>query len=397
MREVVIVSGVRTAIGTFGGAFRNLRAPDLTYPVMREVIDRARIASNLIDDVIWGCCYQRTRDETNIARVSAIKAGIPFTVPAFTIQRTCTSAMQAIVSGAQAIKLDEADVILAGGVESMSTVPYTIDELRWGARMRSIEVRDAMWDGLNCLGAGMAMGLTAENLAEKYGITREEQDEFAYLSQQRAVKAIKEGKFVEEILPIAVPQAKGKVKIIDTDEHPRDDASLEGLSKLRPAFKEGGTVTAGNSSGINDGAAAVLITSLDKAKEFGMKPMARIVSYAVAGVDPDYMGIGPVPSTKKALERAGLTINDIELIELNEAFAAQYLACEKVLGLDRKITNVNGGGIALGHPVGCTGTRLVVTLLYEMRRRNIEMGLASLCSAGGMGMTLIVEMLNGIS
>lgn len=396
MTEVVIVSAVRTAIGTFGGAFKNLRAPDLGYPAMREVIKRAGIAPNLIDDVIWGCCYQRTKDETNIARVSAIKAGIPFTVPSFTIQRTCTSAMQAIVSGAQAIKLDEAKVILAGGVESMSTVPYTIDALRWGARFKSVEIHDAMWDGLNCLGVGPAMGITAENLAQKYNISRKEQDEFAYLSHQRAASAIKEKKFEEEILPIKISEGRGTEKIIDTDEHPRADTTVEALSKLKPAFKEGGTVTAGNSSGINDGAAAVLIMSLDKAEELGIKPIARIVSYAIAGVDPDYMGIGPVPSSKKALERAGLSLNDIELIEINEAFAAQFLACEKELGLNRNITNVNGGGIALGHPVGCTGTRIVVTLLYEMRRRNMKRGLASLCSAGGMGMTLIVEMLNGI-
>lgn len=391
MKEIVIVSAVRSPIGTFGGVFKDVRATELGVPVMREAIKRASVDAALIDDVIWGCCYQRTKDETNIARVTAVKAGIPYTAPAFTIQRTCTSAMQAIVSGTQAIKLGEADVILAGGVESMSTVPYTIDDLRWGARMRGVEVRDAMWDGLNCLGVGVAMGLTAENLAEKYGITREEQDEFAYLSQQRAVKAIKEGKFVEEVLPITVQQAKGKVKIIDTDEHPRADTSLEGLSKLRPAFKEGGTVTAGNSSGINDGSAAVILMSSDKAKELSIKPMAKIISHGMAGVDPNFMGIGPVPSTHKALEKAGLKFSDIELIEINEAFAAQYLACEKELGLDRNITNVNGGGIALGHPVGCTGTRIVVTLLYGMRRRNLKMGLATLCSAGGMGMSLIIE------
>ena len=389
--DVVIVSAARTAIGTYGGAFRDVRATDLTAPLMMEVIRRAGIDTGLIDDVMWGCCYQRTKDETNMARVSALKAGIPIEVPAFTIHRTCTSAMQAVVSGTQAIKLGDASIVLAGGTESMSTVPYTLDGIRWGVKMNHVELRDGMWDGLTELGTGVGMGMTAENLAEKYNISREDQDELAYTSHMRATAAIKEEKFKEEIMPFKIPQRKGELKIIDTDEHPRSDTTLEKLASLKPAFKKNGTVTAGNSSGINDASAGVLIMSLDKAKELGISPLAKIISYAVAGVDPDIMGYGPVPATRKALAKGGLTLDEIDLIEVNEAFAAQYLTVERELKLDREITNVNGSGIALGHPVGCTGVRLIVTLLYEMKRRGSRFGLATLCSGGGMGMTMIIE------
>lgn len=389
--EVVIVSAARTAIGSYGGAFKDVRAPELTAPLMKEVIARAGIDSGLIDDVMWGCCYQRTKDETNLARVSALKAAIPVEVPAFTIHRTCTSAMQAVVSGTQAIKLGDASIVLAGGTESMSTVPYTLDSLRWGATMNHVELRDAMWDGLTQLGTGVGMGLTAENLAEQYNISREDQDKLAYTSHMRATAAIKEGSFKDEIMPFEIPQKKGAPKIVDTDEHPRPDTTLEKLAKLKPAFKKDGTVTAGNSSGINDASAGVLLVSYAKAKELGIAPLARILSHGVAGVHPDIMGYGPVPSTRKALSRAGLTLDDIDLIEVNEAFAAQYLTVERELRLDREITNVNGGGIALGHPVGCTGVRLIVTLLHEMKKRGSRYGLATLCSGGGMGMTLIIE------
>lgn len=389
--DVVIVSASRTAIGTYGGVFRDVRAPELTAPLMKDVIARAGIEPGLIDDVIWGCCYQRTKDETNMARVSALKAMIPVEVPAFTIQRTCTSAMQALISGTQAIRLGDASIVLAGGTESMSTVPYTLDGIRWGVRMDHVELRDAMWDGLTTLGTGLGMGMTAENLAEKYNISREAQDELAYTSQMRAAAAIKQGKFKHEIMPFELAQRKGQPVVVDTDEHPRADTTLEKLAKLRPAFKKDGTVTAGNSSGMNDGSAGVVIMSVARARELGVRPLARIVSYAVAGVHPDIMGYGPVPATRKALAKVSLTLDDIDLIEVNEAFAAQYLAVEKELKLDRDITNVNGSGIALGHPVGCSGVRLIVTLVHEMKRRGSRLGLATLCSGGGMGMTVIVE------
>ena len=392
--EVVIVSAARTAIGTYGGSLRNITSPELTGPLMKEVINRAGIDAGLIDDVMWGCCYQRSKDETNVGRIGAINAGIPVEVPAFTIHRTCTSAMQAVVSATQAIKAGDASIVLAGGTESMSTVPYTLDGLRWGVKMNHVQLRDGMWDGLTAQGAGVGMGLTAENLAEQYNVSREEQDELAYTSQMRAAAAIKGGKFKDEIMPFEIPTRKGEPKIFDTDEHPRPDTTLENLAKLKPTFKKGGTVTAGNASGINDGSGGVLLMSLEKANELGIAPLAKIVSYGVAGVDPDIMGYGPVPSTRKALKKAGLTLDDIDLFEVNEAFAAQYLTCEKELKLDREITNVNGSGIALGHPVGCSGVRLIITLLHEMKRRGSKLGLATLCSGGGMGMTTIIENLD---
>ncbi|MFC1580988.1 thiolase family protein [Thermodesulfobacteriota bacterium] len=389
--DVVIVSAARTPIGSYGGSFKNVRSTELTAPLMKEVIDRAGIDPGIIDEVMWGCCLQRNWQETNMARVASLNAGIPVEVPAFTIQRTCTSAMQALVSGTQAIRLGDASVILAGGTESMSTAPYTLDGVRWGLRMGNSELRDAMWDGLTELGTGLGMGMTAETLAERFDISREDQDELAYTSQMRAIAAIREGKFKEEIMPFEVPQRKGDPRIVDTDEHPRPETTLESLATLKPAFKKSGTVTAGNASGINDGSAGVLLMAAEKAEALGLIPLARVVSYAVAGVHPDIMGYGPVPSTRKALDIAGMTLDDIGLLEVNEAFAAQYLAVERELKLDRDITNVNGSGIALGHPVGCTGVRLIVTLLHEMKKRKVNMGLATLCSGGGMGMTTIVE------
>lgn len=391
MDDVVIVAATRTAIGTYGGEFRDLKAPALTVPVMQELIRRSGIDPAIIDDVIWGCCYQRSKDEGNLARVAALKAGLPIEVPGITVHRTCTSSMSSMILGAQAIKCGDAEVILAGGTESMSNVPYTVDEVRWGARMGHIELRDAMWDGLTQLGTGVGMGLTAENLAKKYNITREEQDEIAVQSQSRAIAAINSGRFKDEIVPVAIPQRRGDPKIVDEDEHPKDNVTMESLAKLKPTFLKDGTVTAGNASGINDGSAGVVIMAGKTAARLGIKPLARLVSYAVAGVEPDYMGIGPVPSSRKALEKAGLSMGDIDLFEVNEAFAAQYLAVEKELGLDRKITNVNGSGIALGHPVGCSAIRLVVTLLHELKKRSLKKGLATLCSGGGMGVTVIVE------
>lgn len=391
MNEVVIVAAVRTPIGKYGGVFRDVRGPALTFPVMQSLIKRAEIDPAIINDVIWGCCYQRTFDETNLARVAALRSGIPKEVPGFTVHRTCTSAMTGIILGTQMIKCGDAEVVLAGGTESMSTVPYTIDELRWGARMRNIEVRDAMWDGLTELGTGVSMGITAENLAEMYGITRQEQDELAYTSHMRSTAAIRDGKFKDEIIPVSVPRGKKGEILIDTDEGPREETNLEQLGRLQTAFKGDGTVTAGNSSGLSDGSAGVVLMSASRARSLGCKPLARIVSYAVVGVDPDYMGIGPVPAVKAALGKVGLQLERVELFEVNEAFAAQYLAVERELGLNREIVNVNGSGISLGHPVGCSGARIVVTLLHEMARRDKSLGLATLCSGGGMGAALVIE------
>jgi len=392
MKKVVIVSAVRTAIGSFGGMFKDIPAMDLGVVVAQEAIRRAGIEKKDIQDVIVGHCFMRT-DEINIARCISLKSGIPFTTPAVTIQRQCSSSMQALVFGAQQIMTGENDIVLVGGVENMSRIPYALKTARWGTRLRHSELTDMLWEGLTDPLTGQIMGITAENLAEKYRITREEQDEVAYLSHKRAIAAIDAGKFKDEIVPVVQKTKKGD-KILDTDEHPRRDVSLESLAKLPPAFKENGTVTAGNSSGINDGAAAAVIMSEEKAKELGIKPLAEIVSYAVAGVEPELMGYGPVPATQKALKRANLTLKDIGLIELNEAFAAQYLACEKLLGLNREITNVNGSGIALGHPVGCTGLRIVVSLIYEMKKRGVELGLATLCVGGGMGKAVIIRNLN---
>lgn len=389
--EVLIVSALRTPIGSFGGVFREMRAPALSIPLMKAIISQSRIDPGIIDDVIWGCAYQRVQDEANIARVAAIRSGIPITVPAVTVQRVCTSAMWAVASGAQAIRLGDAQVILAGGVESMSTVPHTVDGIRWGSRLGHMEISDALWDGLTRLGVGPGMGMTAENLAEKYRIAREAQDELAYTSHMRAVKAQEEGRFKDEMIPIHVPQKKGDALTVQTDEGPRSDTNLEKLAKLKAVFKRDGTVTAGNASTMNDGAAGVLLMSRRRADELGVTPLARILSFGVAGVDPDIMGIGPVPASRQALERAGLKQGQVDLFEVNEAFAAQYLAVEKEMGLDRTVTNVNGSGISLGHPVGATGCRILVTLLHEMLKRKNRIGLAALCGGGGVGMALLVE------
>lgn len=393
MKDVVIVAGCRTPIGTMGGAFKSLNALDLSIPIMKELVKRGNFDSAEIDDVIWGCNYQKTYKENNLARVAAVKAGLPQSVPGITIHRNCTSAMSAIQMGYYQIKAGEADVIMAGGGESMSNAPHVILDHRLGRKFGHSEIRDSMWDSLTNLGIGPAMGVTAENLAKKYNISREEQDALALSSQQRAAKAIEEGKFKEEIVPIEVPGKKENT-IVDTDEHPRKDTTLEKLGKLKATFIENGTVTAGNASGMNDGSAGVILMSEDKAKELGVTILAKIVSVATTGVDPDIMGIGPVSSSIKALEKANLTLNDIELFEINEAFAAQYIACERELGLDRNITNVNGSGIALGHPVGASGCRLVVSLIHEMKRRNNKYGLASLCAGGGMGTAIILENYN---
>ncbi|MGD0624404.1 MAG: acetyl-CoA C-acetyltransferase [Thermodesulfobacteriota bacterium] len=389
-RDVYIMSGARTAIGDFGGALKDFLGHQLAVFPMEEALKRAKVSKEMAEEVILGHCIQRS-DEPNTARTAALKMGIPVSVPAFTVQRQCSSAMQAIVSGAQMIKLGEADIVLAGGVEAMSSAPYMLKTARWGQRLQHGQMNDTVWDVLTDPLNGMLMGMATEGLVEKYKITREEQDEVSYRSHKNASRAIAEGKFKEEIVPVPIPQRKGPPKIFDMDEHPRKDLTMEDLTKLPTIFKKGGTVTAGNSSGINDGAAAVVLMSGAKVQKLGLKPMARIVSYAWAALEPEFFGYGPVPATQKALQRAKLTLPDMELIEVNEAFAGQYMACEKGLGLKRKIVNVNGSGIGLGHPVGSTGARILITLLYEMARRNLKMGLATLCVGGGMGMTTIVE------
>jgi len=388
MEHIVITSGIRTAIGSFGGSLKDYPAPDLAGLVVKEALQRSSVELDAVGDVIIGQCMQRT-DELPTGRLAALKAGLPIQVPGVTIQRNCASGMQAIVYAAQQIMLGDMDIAVAGGVEIMSRVPYTVDKARWGIRLQHATLADGVWDGLTDSWSGLIMGLTAENLAEKYHITREEQDTIALKSHNCAEKAIKEGKFKEEIIPVEIKGKKGSVTLFEQDEHVRMGLTMEQLASLKPSFKKDGTVTAGNASGINDAACAVVLMSEKEANRRGLEPLGRLVSYAVAGVEPELMGYGPVPATKKALEKAKMKLDDIELIELNEAFAAQYLACEKLLGLNRDITNVNGSGIALGHPVGCTGARIVLSLLNEMKRRNLKYGLATLCVGGGMGMTTI--------
>lgn len=392
--DVVIVAAVRTAIGKFGGALKGVRASKLAALVMKEAIRRAgNLDPYIIDDIVLGDCIQ-CADEANTARTASLLAGIPFHVPAYTVQRQCSSSMEALSSGAQKIRSGDAEIILVGGVESMSSAPYYLTNARWGMRLMHQEVTDSVWEilysGSRALGDPMIMGITAENLAEKYGITRQDQDQLALESHNKAEAAIKEGRFKNEILPVEVQVEKGRNEIFAHDEHPRFGLTAADLAKLKPAFKKDGTVTAGNSSGLNDGAAAAVIMTRKRAAELGLGPMARIVAVAAAGVEPHLMGYGPVPSTQKALKKAGLSLKDIQLVEVNEAFAAQYLACERGLGLDRTIANVNGSGIGLGHPVGCTGLRIVVSLIHEMERRDVKLGLATLCVGGGMGMTTIV-------
>ena len=391
MKEVWIVSGVRTAIGSFGGGLKDVPALKLGVIAAKAAIERAGVDPAIFGDVITGQCMSRS-DEINIGRCIGLESGVPFNVPGCTIQRQCSSSMQGMVFGAQQIMLDEHEAVLCVGVENMSRIPFVLYDMRWGARMWNKVAVDSLMEGLQDPIGHFLMGITAENLAEKHGFSREDQDELALTSQTRAIAAIDAGRFKDEIVPVEIKTRKGTT-IFDTDEHPRRGTTMEILGKLRPAFKTDGTgtVTAGNASGINDGAAAMVIMSADKAKELGLKPLARLVSHAVAAVEPELMGYGPVPSTQKALKKAGMELKDIELIELNEAFAAQYLSCEKLLGLNRDITNVNGSGIALGHPVGATGLRIIISLLSEMQKRDLTVGLASLCVGGGMGKTVIVE------
>lgn len=391
MRDVVIVGMARTPIGTFGGSLKSLLSHQLGVIAVKAAIARSGLQDlSVIEDVLIGNCFMRT-DEINVARCIGLEAGIPFTTPAATIQRQCASGMQATVFGAQKIWLGEADVVLVGGVESMSNVPYVLYNMRWGARQFDVKATDSLFEGLTDPLHHILMGVTAENLAEKYGISREEQDRQALLSQDRALAAIDNGWFKDEIVPVELPSRKGDPTIIDTDEHPRRGTTMETLAKLKPAFKKDGTVTAGNASGLNDGAAAMLLMSAEKAAELGLKPLARIVAHSVAAVEPELMGYGPVPAIHKLLKKTGMSLADMDLIEINEAFAAQYLACEKLLENDPEKTNVVGSGIALGHPVGATGARLIITMIHQLKRLGKHRGLASLCVGGGMGKAVIVE------
>ncbi|MBO8159496.1 acetyl-CoA C-acetyltransferase [Thermosyntropha sp.] len=391
MREVVLVGACRTPIGTFGGKLKDVSAVELGALVMKEAINRAGVKGEQLDEVIFGCVLQGGQGQ-NVARQAAIKAGIPETVASFTINKVCASGLRAVSLAAQIIKAGDADIILAGGTENMSAAPYLLEKARFGYRMNNgvlvdMMIKDGLWDAFN----DYHMGITAENIAERWNISREDQDDFGFRSQELAGKAIEEGKFKDEIVPVAIKDKKGDT-VFDTDEHPRQTIR-EKMAVLKPAFKKDGTVTAGNASGINDGAAAVIVMSAEKAKELGIKPMAKIVSCASSGVDPAIMGIGPVPATRKALEKAGMTLDDIDLIEANEAFAAQSIAVARELGFDKCMekVNVNGGAIALGHPIGASGARILVTLLYEMQRRNLKTGLATLCVGGGQGAAMIVQ------
>ena len=390
MRNVVIVAACRTPIGVIGGQFKTLTATDLSIPVMQNLIKRSGIDPAMIDDVIWGCNYQRTYKENNLARVALVKAGIPDSVPGITIHRNCTSSMSSIQMGYYQIKAGEADCIMAGGADCMSTAPHMVFNARYGKKYGHMEMRDAMWDSLTNLGIGPAMGITAENVADRYDVTREQMDAYSLRSQQRACAAIDAHKFDEAIIPVTVSGRKGDI-VCTIDEYPKRNATLEGLAKLKPAFKEGGKVTAGNSSGMNDAGSGVLLVEEEKAKELGLPILARVIGTATTGVDPDVMGIGPISATQKALAKCNLTVDDIGYWEINEAFSSQVLACQKTLGIPDDKLNVNGGGISLGHPVGATGARITVSLIYEMKKRGDRYGVATLCAGGGMGTAVVIE------
>lgn len=391
MREVVIVSAARTPIGSFGGSLKGVPTRKLGAIAIKGAVERAGIKPEMVDEVIMGAVLQGALGQ-NVARQMTLDAGLPIETPAMTINKVCGSGLRAVELAAQIIKAGDAEIVVAGGAENMSATAYAMPAARWGARMNNTQmvdmmVNDGLWDAFN----GYHMGITAENVAEQWGITREELDEFSVISQNRAEAAIKAGKFKDEIVPVEIPQKKGDPIIFDTDEFPKFGTTMEKVAKLKPAFKKDGIVTAANASGINDAGAAVVVMSKEKADELGIKPLCTIKSYASAGVDPSIMGVGPIPASQKALAKAGLTIEDIDLVEANEAFAAQSLAVRKDLNLDPEKTNVNGGAIAIGHPIGASGCRILITLIYEMMRRDSKYGLATLCIGGGMGTALIVE------
>ncbi|MDP2722291.1 MAG: acetyl-CoA C-acetyltransferase [Bacteroidales bacterium] len=391
MKEVVIVSAARTAIGSFDGGLSGLSAVEIGVVAAREAIKRAGISADVIDEVIVGNILSAGLGQ-NVARQIGIHSGLPVTVPAMTINKLCGSGLKAVSLAAQMIMLGDADVVLAGGTESMSNAAYLLPKVRFGLKMGNSQVIDSMiQDGLTDAFSQQHMGMTAENIAERWNISREEQDEFAVRSQNKTEKAIKEGKFKDEIVPVEIPQRKGDPIIFDTDEFPKFGTILENLKKLRPAFKKDGTVTAATSSGINDGAAMLIVMSADKAKELGVTPLVKIISYASAALDPDIMGYGPVPATNKALRKINMDIQEIDLIEANEAFAAQSIAVARDLQCDVNRINVNGGAIALGHPIGASGARILTSLIYEMKKTKVKKGLATLCIGGGQGTAIIVE------
>ncbi len=391
MRDVVIVSAVRTPVGSFCGALGKQPAAELGALVIKEAINRAGISPDQVDEVIMGNVLQAGLGQ-NPARQASIKAGIPQEVPSWTLNKVCGSGLKTIVCAAQTIMVGDADIVVAGGMESMSLAPYVLNNARTGIRMGNDTIVDSMInDGLTDAFDKIHMGITAENIAEQFGISREEQDRYSVASQNRCEVATKAGKFIEEIVPVSIPQRKGDPVVVSQDEFPRFGATYESVAKLRPAFKKDGTVTAANASGINDGAAALVIMAKEKAAELGLTPLATIKSWASAGVDPKIMGTGPIPASRKALEKAGLKIEDIDVVEANEAFASQTLRVAQELKLDMAKTNINGGAIALGHPVGASGTRILVSLLHEMKRSNAHRGLATLCIGGGQGIALIVE------
>ena len=391
MKQAVIASAVRTPIGKFGGGLKDVPAPQLGALVVRQALSRCGIVPDAVDEVILGNVLQAGLGQ-NPARQAAIGADIPVDVPSYAVNKVCGSGLKAIVLATQAIALGDAAVVVAGGMENMSAAPFLLQHARWGYRMGDgalvdSMVRDGLWEIFN----DYHMGLTAENLATEFAISRDQQDAFAAQSQARTAAAMAAGTFADEIVPVLVPRRKGDPACVYLDEHPRPDTTAEALARLKPAFKDGGTVTAGNASGINDGAAAVVVLSADEAARRDIEPLARVVAYASAAVDPSRMGIAPVPAVRKALDKAGLTLDSIDLVELNEAFAAQSLAVIGELGLDIERTNVHGGAIALGHPIGASGARILVTLLHAMRQRDARRGLATLCIGGGQGIAIIVE------
>jgi len=391
MKNVYLAGAVRTPIGKFGGTLSSWTAADLGVAVAKESLKRAGIPVEKVRDSIWGCARQ-AGGGPNVARQITFRTGVPETVPAFTVNQACASGLKAIILAAQEIMLGRANVVLAGGTESMSRVPYFAEGARWGMRLGNTQLVDGMYrDGFNDPLSGLVMGETAENLARQYSRSRTEQDEFALRSQHRAQAAVEAGRFQSEVCSLAIEGRKGAVTQFSSDEHPRANTTMQDLAKLAPVFSKEGTVTAGNSSGITDGAAAVTVLSEEAIKEFGSSPQARLVDYEITGVAPHIMGIGPVPAIRTLLGRQKLTLDDIDLIELNEAFAAQVIACDRELGFDSDKLNVNGGSIALGHPIGCTGVRITTTLLLEMERRKAKLGLATLCVSGGMGLAVLVE------
>lgn len=391
MREIVIAGAARTAIGNFGGALKGISVVELGRTAAVEAMNRAGVKPEQIDEVIFGCVLSAGLGQ-NPARQVSVKAGIPYHVPSMTINKVCGSGLKSVALAAQAIAAGDAEIILAGGMENMSNTAYVMDSARWGARMGETKLMDSMiQDGLTDIFNNYHMGITAENIAEEKGITKQMQDEFAVASQNKAEAAIKAGKFKEEIVPVVIPQRKGDPIVFDTDEFPRFGSTYDKLSGLKPAFKKDGTVTSGNASGINDGAAAIVVMSKEKADELGIKPLATIAAYASAGVKPETMGYGPIFATRAVLAKAGMQLSEIDLIEANEAFASQAISVSQELGFDAEKVNVNGGAIALGHPIGASGTRILVTLLYEMGKRDAKTGLATLCIGGGQGIAMIIK------